>query len=422
MGHALTPHRSGAQPPPGLAVTARVELAPANTLRFEYRLTGELARLALPRHAPSQRAARLWEHTCFEAFVAIGPGARYCRAEFLAIVANGRHTRSTIIGRACGRSRSVSPPRITGSGDAGRAACDGRAWQSRARRRTMAVARGVDGRRRGPRAAAAVTSRCGIRATSPTFTTPQGFTRVARRERSMKFGLDRLLASRRCGRPLRGKRVALLAHPASVTRDLDARARCARGAARRAPHGRVRAAARPARRQAGQHGRVAGFQGPRARHPGVQPLRRRAAADGAMMATFDVLLVDLQDVGCRIYTFITTLRYVLEEAARHGKAVWVLDRPNPVGRPIEGLAAARRAGRASSAPARCRCATGSRWASSRAGSSHAEAGRRLPRRRDGRLGARGRPGLRLAARRARVDQSEPERARCCRRRAAIPAP
>jgi hypothetical protein len=48
------------------------------------------------------------------------------------------------------------------------------------------------------------------------------------------------------------------------------------------------------------------------------------------MQTFDVLLVDLQDLGCRIYTFITTLRYVLEAAARHGKAVWVLDRPNPV--------------------------------------------------------------------------------------------
>jgi uncharacterized protein YbbC (DUF1343 family) len=57
----------------------------------------------------------------------------------------------------------------------------------------------------------------------------------------------------------------------------------------------------------------------------------------AMMDTFDVLLVDLQDLGCRIYTFITTLRYVLEAAARHGKAVWVLDRPNPAGRPVEGL-------------------------------------------------------------------------------------
>ncbi len=57
----------------------------------------------------------------------------------------------------------------------------------------------------------------------------------------------------------------------------------------------------------------------------------------AMMDTFDVLLVDLQDLGCRIYTFITTLRYVLEAAAQHGKSVWVLDRPNPIGRPVEGL-------------------------------------------------------------------------------------
>ncbi|MBS0555034.1 MAG: DUF1343 domain-containing protein, partial [Proteobacteria bacterium] len=56
----------------------------------------------------------------------------------------------------------------------------------------------------------------------------------------------------------------------------------------------------------------------------------------AMMDSFDVLLVDLQDLGCRIYTFITTLRYVLEEAAKHGKSVWVLDRPNPAGRPVEG--------------------------------------------------------------------------------------
>jgi uncharacterized protein YbbC (DUF1343 family) len=62
---------------------------------------------------------------------------------------------------------------------------------------------------------------------------------------------------------------------------------------------------------------------------------RRPTAD--MLAHFDVLLVDLQDVGCRIYTFITTLLYVLEAAARTGKTVWVLDRPNPAGRPVEGL-------------------------------------------------------------------------------------
>jgi uncharacterized protein YbbC (DUF1343 family) len=57
----------------------------------------------------------------------------------------------------------------------------------------------------------------------------------------------------------------------------------------------------------------------------------------AMMDTFDVLLVDLQDVGCRIYTFVTTLLYVLEAAAKKKKTVWVLDRPNPAGRPVEGL-------------------------------------------------------------------------------------
>ena len=48
------------------------------------------------------------------------------------------------------------------------------------------------------------------------------------------------------------------------------------------------------------------------------------------------MLIDLQDLGCRIYTFITTLLYMLEAAAEHGKAVWVLDRPNPAGRPVEG--------------------------------------------------------------------------------------
>ena len=58
----------------------------------------------------------------------------------------------------------------------------------------------------------------------------------------------------------------------------------------------------------------------------------------AMMDQFDVLLVDLQDLGCRIYTFITTLRYMLEAAATHGRAVWMLDRcRNPAGRPVEGL-------------------------------------------------------------------------------------
>jgi uncharacterized protein YbbC (DUF1343 family) len=56
-----------------------------------------------------------------------------------------------------------------------------------------------------------------------------------------------------------------------------------------------------------------------------------------MMDSCDVVLVDLQDLGCRIYTFITTLLYVLQTSAKHRKTVWVLDRPNPIGRPAEGL-------------------------------------------------------------------------------------
>jgi len=56
-----------------------------------------------------------------------------------------------------------------------------------------------------------------------------------------------------------------------------------------------------------------------------------------MLAGIDVLLVDLQDVGTRVYTFIYTLSYCMEAAARHGKKVVVLDRPNPVGgRLVEG--------------------------------------------------------------------------------------
>ncbi len=50
-----------------------------------------------------------------------------------------------------------------------------------------------------------------------------------------------------------------------------------------------------------------------------------------MMANIDVLLVDLMDVGTRVYTFLYTMAYCLEAAAQYGKQVVVLDRPNPIG-------------------------------------------------------------------------------------------
>jgi len=153
----------------------------------------------------------------------------------------------------------------------------------------------------------------------------------------MKFGLDRLVASRPLRKGLQGKRVALLGHPASVTRDLTH----ALDALAALPDVELSAAFGP------QHGlrgdkqdnmvESQDFTDSEHRIPVFSLYGTVRRPTAAMMSTFDVLLVDLQDVGCRIYTFITTLRYVLEEAARHGKAVWVLDRPNPVGRPIEGL-------------------------------------------------------------------------------------
>jgi uncharacterized protein YbbC (DUF1343 family) len=153
----------------------------------------------------------------------------------------------------------------------------------------------------------------------------------------MKFGIDRLLEEPALRKPLAGKRVALLAHPASVTRSLvhslDALAALS--------DINLSAAFGP------QHGLRGDKQDNMIESPDfLDPVHRipifslygdvrRPTA--AMMDNFDVLLVDLQDVGCRIYTFITTLRYVLEAAAHFRKSVWVLDRPNPVGRPVEGL-------------------------------------------------------------------------------------
>jgi uncharacterized protein YbbC (DUF1343 family) len=153
----------------------------------------------------------------------------------------------------------------------------------------------------------------------------------------MKFGIDRLLEDRTLRALLEGRRVALLAHPASVTRNLAH----SLDALQQSGDMKLTAAFGP------QHGLRGDKQDNMVESPDfTDPLLgipvfslygkvRRPTPQ--MMDTFDTVLIDLQDLGCRIYTFITTLRYMLEEAARHGKQVWVLDRPNPAGRPIEGL-------------------------------------------------------------------------------------
>ena len=55
-----------------------------------------------------------------------------------------------------------------------------------------------------------------------------------------------------------------------------------------------------------------------------------------MKQSFDVLLFDLQDTGCRIYTYLSTLLYLIEDLEKTGKTLMVLDRPNPLGRYVEG--------------------------------------------------------------------------------------
>lgn len=152
----------------------------------------------------------------------------------------------------------------------------------------------------------------------------------------MNFGIDRLLADPALRAPLAGRRVALVAHPASVTKglvhSLDALAAC--------PDVTLSAAFGP------QHGLKGDkqdnmvesddFIDPQHGIPIFSLYGQVRRPTARMMDSADVFLFDLQDLGCRIYTFVTTLLYLLEAASGTGKAVWVLDRPNPAGRPVEG--------------------------------------------------------------------------------------
>lgn len=152
----------------------------------------------------------------------------------------------------------------------------------------------------------------------------------------MQLGIDRLISEADLRRKLAGRRVAVLGHPASMTsglvHSLDALAGLGEV--------HLTAAFGP------QHGMRGDVQDnmvetddtvdERLGIPVFSLYGEVRRPTDAMLDTFDVLLVDLQDVGTRIYTYLTTLLYVLEAGAAKGKEIWVLDRPNPAGRPIEG--------------------------------------------------------------------------------------
>jgi uncharacterized protein YbbC (DUF1343 family) len=152
----------------------------------------------------------------------------------------------------------------------------------------------------------------------------------------MLTGLDRLLADTALRGEFGSRRVGIVAHPASTT-----------ASGRHALDALVSAGIRPVAVFGPQHG-IRGEKQDNMQESADEidpvlgiPMHSLYGAvrrpTPAAIADCDVLLIDLQDVGCRVYTFLTTLRYVLEAAAEQGRAAVVLDRPNPAGRPVEGL-------------------------------------------------------------------------------------
>lgn len=152
----------------------------------------------------------------------------------------------------------------------------------------------------------------------------------------MNLGIDELLRNSAAQKVLQGRRTAVLGHPASVTRDC----RHTLDVLMEHPNIKITSAFGP------QHGMLGDKQDNMVESDDFVDARygipvfslygdvRRPTDE--MMETFDILLVDLQDIGTRIYTFITTLTYMIEACAAHNKNIWVLDRPNPAGRPVEG--------------------------------------------------------------------------------------
>lgn len=154
---------------------------------------------------------------------------------------------------------------------------------------------------------------------------------------SILFGIDRLLQDVSLRQSLGGRRVGLVGHPASVTASLDH----SLYALAALDDVNVTCALGP---QHGMRGdkqdnmiETEDYRDPDLGIPIFSLYGEHRRPTAHMFEPLDVVLYDLQDLGCRVYTYATTLLYVIDEAAKHGKSVWVLDRPNPAGRPIDGL-------------------------------------------------------------------------------------
>ncbi|OAD22261.1 Uncharacterized conserved protein UCP016719 [Candidatus Thiomargarita nelsonii] len=148
----------------------------------------------------------------------------------------------------------------------------------------------------------------------------------------MKLGIDQFLDNRPLRMQLKDRRVALLGHPASLTSEcrhtFDALMECLPVVAAFGPQHGMRGDKQDNMIETDD------YSDPQYGIPVFSLYGEVRYPTKEMMDTFDVLLVDIQDIGTRIYTYVTTLFYILEACT--AKSVWILDRPNPVGRPIEG--------------------------------------------------------------------------------------
>ena len=147
---------------------------------------------------------------------------------------------------------------------------------------------------------------------------------------TVESGLDVLCTDRLS--LLRGRRVGVLCHPASIASDLT-----------HAVDRLIEAGVRPSRLYGPEHGvrgeaqDMIGVDDDHDRRTGIPVVSlygetfESLAPSAADLAGIDVLVVDLQDVGSRYYTYIWTMVLAMEAAFRAGVAVIVLDRPNPLG-------------------------------------------------------------------------------------------
>lgn len=153
---------------------------------------------------------------------------------------------------------------------------------------------------------------------------------------SFKVGIEAFFSRGSHQKYLDGKRVSLIAHPASVTADLEhsidflkrneVNVTCCFGP----QHGM---------RGEKQDNMIESedYLDPIHQIPVYSLYGEHRRPIKKWMDQFDVCLFDLQDVGTRIYTFLTTLLYMMEACAQEKKTLIVLDRPNPAGRSIEGM-------------------------------------------------------------------------------------